>query len=187
MKIRLNLLPKSRENKIKNKKILKFVILQEVMIIIITVLFFGVVKGIDTIANFQLDGVNQQISSNGTKGDYIEIKKYEDDLKEVKTKVDFINKIQKLNVNWVPALNKLAQLLPQEVTLNSLNGNGYSLTLKGIAKNRDILIKMKEDIQKDQCFKNVDIPLNNIVLREDIDFELTLNIDRKCLNNYEKK
>lgn len=187
MKIKLNLLPKSKEKKIKNKKILKFIVLQEIMIILITVLFFGVVKGIDAIANFQLDSVSQELSQNGKRGDYVEIKKYEDGLKEAKSKVGFIKQIQKFNINWVTFLNKLSVILPQEVTLNSISGNGYELLLKGVAKNRDALIKVKEEMQKDSCFKNIDIPLNNIVLREDIEFDLKFEIDEKCLNDYEKK
>ncbi|MFA6184166.1 MAG: PilN domain-containing protein [Parcubacteria group bacterium] len=187
MKIRLNLLPKSKEKKIKNKKILKFVILQEIMIILITVLFFGVVKGVDAIASFRLDSVNKQISSNGAKGDYVEIKKYENGLKDVRAKTYSISKIQKFSVAWAPVLDKLAQVLPSEITLTSIDGSGYNLLLKGVAQNRDILIKMKEDMQKNECFKNVVIPLNDIVLRENIEFELKLDINKECLNNYEKK
>ena len=84
-------------------------------------------------------------------------------------------------------LNKLSLLLPTEVVLNSMSGNGLNLTLKGIAQDRDILIKMKEDIQSDNCFEGVNIPLNNIVLKENIEFELKFVVNIKCLNGHEKK
>lgn len=187
MKIKLSLLPKSREKKIKNNKILKFVVLQEIMIIIITLLFFVVIKGVDAIAKYQLGSVDQQILLKESSGEQVEIKKYEEGLKEAGLKVDFIKKVQRFDVDWVLVLDKLSTLLPQESVLNSIVGNGLNLTLKGAVKNRDILIKMKEDVEKDDCFSNVNIPLNNIVLRENIEFELSFDVNMECLNNYEKE
>lgn len=187
MKIKLNLLPKSREKKIKNKKILKFIVLQEIMIIFITFLFFGVVKGIDAIANFQLGSINQEMSQAGGRGDHMEIKKYENGLQEAKTRIGLIRQIQKFNIDWVILFDKLSAILPPEVTVESIDGNGYQLLLKGVAQNREALIRVREEMQKDSCFENIDIPLNNIVLRENIDFELKFSIVDKCLNNYEEK
>lgn len=187
MKIKLNLLPKSKEKKIKKNKILKFVILQEIMIIVITLLFFVAVKGVNAIAKYQLNSVNQQLILTGSSEKHVEIKKYEEGLKETSLRVDFIKNVQKFNLNWTLIFNKLSGLLPQEVILNAVDGNGTNLTVKGTAKNRDVLIKMKEDIQKDSCFESVNIPLNNIVLRENIEFEMKLGVNINCLNNYEKK
>lgn len=187
MKVKLNLLPKIKEKKIKNNKILKFVVLQEIMIIVITLLFFVAIKGIDAIAKYQLSSINQQLTIKDSSGEYIEIKKYEESLKEAGVKVDFIKKVQRFNIDWVSVFNKLATLLPQEVTLTSIDGVGSGLVLEGVAKNRDILIKMKDDIQRDNCFENINIPLNNIVLRENIEFELSVDVNMKCLNSYEKK
>ncbi|KKP68060.1 MAG: hypothetical protein UR66_C0009G0150 [Candidatus Moranbacteria bacterium GW2011_GWE1_35_17] len=187
MKIKLSLLPKSKEKRIKNNKILKFVILQEIMIIVITLLFFGAIKGVDAVAKYQLSSINQQLASKELNENYIEIKKYEENLKEAGAKVGFIKNIQNFDINWVFVLNKLSLLLPTEVVLNSMSGNGLNLTLKGIAQDRDILIKMKEDIQSDNCFEGVNIPLNNIVLKENIEFELKFVVNIKCLNGHEKK
>ncbi|HBI17428.1 MAG: hypothetical protein UR60_C0016G0006 [Candidatus Moranbacteria bacterium GW2011_GWF2_34_56] len=187
MKVKLNLLPKAKEKKIKNNKILKFVILQEIMIIIITLLFFVAIKGIDAISKYQLSSINQQLAVKDSSGEYVEIKKYEESLKEASIRVEFIKKIQRFNIDWVSVFNRLSLLLPQEATLTSIDGTGLNVVLKGVAKNRDVLIKMKDDIQKNGCFENINIPLNNIVLRENIEFELTLDVNMKCLNSYEKK
>lgn len=187
MRIKLNLLPKSKEKKIKNNKILKFVILQEIMIIIITLLFFVAIKGVNAIAKYQLKSVDQQLAVKGSSGDYIEIKKYEEGLKEARLKVDFIKNIQKFDINWSLIFNKLAILIPQEVFLESIDGTGLNLVLRGTAQDRDILIKMKENFQKDNCFESVNVPLNDIVLRKDIEFELMLGVNIKCLNSYEEK
>ncbi len=187
MKIKLSLLPKSKEKKLKNNKILKFVVLQEIMIIIITLLFFIAIKGVDAIAKYQLSSVNQQLAIKESSGENVEIKKYEEYLREAGLRVDLIKIIQRFDVGWIAVFEKLSTLLPQEVLIKSIKGNGLNLTLKGTAQNRDFLIKMKEDLENDDCFDGINIPLNNIVLRENIEFELNFDVNMKCLNSYEKK
>jgi Tfp pilus assembly protein PilN len=187
MKIKLNLLPKSKEKRLKNKKILKFLVLQEIMIIFITFLFFGIIHGINAVAKFQLNTVEQQLSLSATDEEYLKIKKYEDGLREATVKVDFIRKIQKFKIDWTVVLNKLATIMPQEMTVVSITSDGYGFLLKGVAQNRDALIMVKEKMQQDECFENINIPINNIVLREDIDFELNFYVKQNCLNIYEKK
>lgn len=187
MKIKLNLLPKSKERKIKNRKILKFIILQEIMILIITLLFFGAIKGVDAVAKYRLSIIDQELSAKQSEDEYVEIKKYEEDLKEVSAKVGFVKSIKNFNIDWVIVFNKLTRLLPQETVLTSISGSGLDLVIKGNAKNRDILIKMKENIESDSCFQKVDIPLRDIVLRENIEFEMNLGVNIKCFNGYEKK
>lgn len=187
MKITLNLLPKNREKKIRNRKILNFIILQEIMIIFITLLFFGIIQGLDAVAKLRLMGVDQELSQNNERTDFIKIKEYEDNLRTIKSQVDFVKRVQNSNVNFVPMLSKLAEILPREISVTSITGEGYVVDLVGTAKNRDTLIEMKQNMEKDGCFKDIVIPLNNIVLREDIDFELSFSIEEKCIINYEKK
>lgn len=186
MEIKLNLLPKDKEKKIRNKKLLKFLILQEVLIIFLTILFFGVIKGVNAIAILQTNSIEKELSSKGEKNDYIEIKKYENGLKEAKNEIDFIKKIQSRDIDWLAVLEKFPQLVPKDILFLSMEAQGYDLTIKGQSKDRDTLIEMKQNLEKDNCFNDVNIPLNDIVLRNNIDFEIKFNIDEKCLINYEK-
>lgn len=181
MKITLNLLPKNKEKKIRNRKILRFIIVQEMMIIFVTVFLFGLILGIDKLSEVRLNEVNSQLTVGGNSGDFEKIKKYEDSILKIKGKSDFVSKIQKSNISWAGVLNKLPDVLPAGVILNSISNEGYSLLIGGVANNRDILVKTKQSFENDSCFKNVDIPLNDIVLKNNIEFELKLEIDKNCL------
>lgn len=181
MKIKLNLLPKIKEKKLRHKRILRFVVIQEIMIVFVTLLFFGAVIGLDAIAKLKLNEVDQQLSNSGNSKDYAEMIKYESKFKETKENVKLINNLQKNDINWLIVFDKLAQICPQDILFNSITGDGYDLTIGGNAKNRDVLINMKEIMEKDACFKNIDIPLSNVVLRENIEFELKFNVDEKCI------
>lgn len=186
MKVKLNLLPKSREKKIRNRKILKFIILQEVMIIFITIFFFALVQGVNKVSTFQLDELNQKIAISNSRDDYLEIRKYEDDIRLGKERVSFINLLQKNEFNWLVVFEKFSNILTPDIILSSVNIDGYLVTIDGVAKNRDALVGVKNGFEKDDCFRDINIPLNDIVLKNDIDFELKLNVNEKCIKNYEK-
>lgn len=186
MKIKLNLLPKSREKKIRNKKILKFIILQEVMIMIVTICLFGLILGVKNVAKIRLGEAEQQISSVSNSGDYVKIKKYEDSIKLTKARTDVISKIQKNNVNWISVMSQLSEILPPTITLKSLKNVGYSFIVSGEAESRDALVQMKQGFEGNKCFSDIDIPLNDIVLKSNIEFELKFNVNKECLKLYEK-
>jgi len=186
MKIKLNLLPKIKEKKIRNKKILKFIIFQEVLIIIVTLFFFGLIKGLNAVSILQMRGIEQEISNSDNRDEYRQIKKYEENIKSAKEKVNFISLIQKSESDWLVVFSKLSEIIDEDIVLESINGNGFLVTIKGVAKDRDSLIRVKKSFEEDSCFKDINIPLNDIVLKNDIDFELKFNVDEKCIKNYEK-
>lgn len=185
MKLRLNLLPANKANKIKHNKILKFIILQEIMIIFITLLFFGLIEGIDLIAKVQLHSVQAEAIAGQSSKEQAEIKKYEGAFREVKNKLLIINKIQNKNINWITIFKKIAQASPEGVVFKSMSNDNYNILMNGVAMDRDKLVELKTNIEKDDCFSEADIPLNNIVLKNNIDFEINLKIEEKCLTLYE--
>lgn len=181
MKIKLNLLPKEKEKKIKNKKILKFIIIQQIMIMIMTLLFFGLILGIGQVSKVRLAEAENGFGISDKSNDFERMKKYEESILRAKDRADLISKIQKSDINWVSVLNKFPEMLPAGVFLSSISNEGYTLLIGGNASNRDALVKTKQNFESDACFKNVDIPLNDIVLKNNIDFELKLEVDKNCL------
>jgi Tfp pilus assembly protein PilN len=148
---------------------------------IITVCFFGLILGIDKVADLRLVEATQKISSNINNNDYLKIKKYEESIGLAKTKIDIISKIQKDNINWIGVLNKIAEILPTNIVLSSIKSAGYTVTVVGEAENRDALVQMKQGFEGDSCFSNINVPLNDIVLKNNIDFELKFDVDKNCL------
>jgi len=101
MKIKINLLPKNREKKLRHKRILRFVVIQEIMIVFVTLLFFGAVLGLNAVAKLKLNEVDQQLSNSGNNKDYAEMIKYESKLKETRADVNFVHNLQKNDINWL--------------------------------------------------------------------------------------
>lgn len=185
MKITLNLLPKKRRKKIENRKILKLFIWQEGMLIFAVIILLGVMVGVNEVVKIRLKSLGDQIAINSQKGNYAEIKKYEDALDEVKSDMIVIDKVQKNNINWIPIFKEINDIIPDGIVINSISNEEYKIIMMGTADSRDQLINMKSEMENTQCFEEIAVPINDIVLKNDIDFKLDFKVNKDCLIEYE--
>ena len=185
MNITLNLLPKNRKKKIKNRKILKLFVWQEGMLIFSVIFLFGITIGISKIIDVRMDLADTQISVDSSEGNYAEIKKYEEALGKTKLDMKIIDRIQKNNINWVPVFREINKNIPEGVSISSILNKEYKISMTGIAESREQLIRMKSQMEGNECFKEVAIPINDIVLKNDIDFKVDFKVGKNCLIKYE--
>lgn len=181
MNITLNLLPENRKRKIRNGKILKLFIYLEGMLIFAIIFLFGIVLGMNEIVNLRVQSVEGQISTGSSAKSYAEIKKYEDYLDKIRTDIGIINKVQKNDINWVSVFKEISNNISDGVLVSSISNDEYRITMTGVANNRDQLVEMKSKIEQNECFKNISIPINDIVLKDNIDFEMSFDVEKKCL------
>ncbi|NLC31624.1 MAG: hypothetical protein GX765_06265 [Candidatus Moranbacteria bacterium] len=186
MKVKLNLLPKNKERKLKNKKILQFLIWQELIILVATVFFFGLMMGIGRVADLRLGQMSQEISSNGRQDEYKQIREYENNIKTSIERINLIDSIQKSQIDWINIFSKFSIIFEEGISVDSIKGDGYTVAVDGMAENRDALIRVKKSLEEDMCFEEVNVPLNDIVLNNDIEFQIKFKVSDKCLKDYEK-
>ena len=181
MEMQFNLLPEERKKKIQRSNILRFVVWQEIVIIFIVMFFFLTIQSIDFIVNLRLEEAKQQISMLKNGDNYRQAEKYEKYLNSFNKKMRQIEKAQVNSTDWTDVFDKINNLIPSVVVIDSIKGDKNSISIKGVAPLRDDLIEMKKNFSDDDCFEDVNIPLNDIVLKKDIDFEVDFKIKRKCL------
>ncbi len=181
MEMQFNLLPEERKKKIQRSNILRFVVWQEIVIIFIVMFFFLTIQSIDFIVNLRLEEAKQQISMLKNGDNYRQAEKYEKYLNSFNKKMRQIEKAQANSTDWTDVFDKINNLIPSVVVIDSIKGDKNSISIKGVAPLRDDLIEMKKNFSDDDCFEDVNIPLNDIVLKKDIDFEVDFKIKRKCL------
>jgi Tfp pilus assembly protein PilN len=97
-----------------------------------------------------------------------------------------IDKIQKNNINWTPIFQEINISIPEGIIVKSISNEEYGISMAGVAENRDKLIDMKSKIEKNNCFEEISIPINNIVLKNNIDFKVDFNVSKNCLIKYEE-
>jgi Tfp pilus assembly protein PilN len=100
-------------------------------------------------------------------------------VREINNKINFAAKIQKDYLVWTNLLKNLALKAPDGIKLYSLklNADKKTFAIKGIAQNRDDLLKFKENIENLSVYDNIDFPLKNILEKENIDFEINADLN----------
>lgn len=97
-------------------------------------------------------------------------------------KINLINDVQKNFKHWSVFFKKISQLTPDEIIYNSLKiyHQEAILELQGTAQTRQDLLKLQKNLEESQLFKKVDLPLNNLIEKENNTFNITAEIN---LNN----
>ncbi len=186
MKIKLNLLPEKRVKEMKKKNILRFVIWQEIVVIFMVGMFLVMIKSADVVINLRLSSLDQQLSSLKLGSDFKKIDKYESNFRGVNKKLFLVEKVQRDNIDWLNIFNDINDAVPDGITIDSLENNNHTVSMTGIATTRDRLIVLKGNLDKIDCFTKVNVPLNDIVLKKNIDFQIDFKVINKCLSDYEK-
>src|SRR3989344_4822341 len=104
------------------------------------------------------------------------------DIKIFNSHLSAVEKIQKEYISWTDFLISFNQLIPDNVSLYTLNINknnkdGIKIYITGIAKTRDDLLKLKDNLEKNEMFSEVAIPLENLLKKNDISFNIKSNIN----------
>lgn len=186
MKIKLNLLPEKRAKEIKKKSILRFIIWQEIVVIFMVVMFLIMIKGIDVVVNLRLSSLEQQLSSQKLGNNFKEIDKYKSNLQNINKKLFLIEQIQQDSVDWLNVFDYINEATPNNITIKSIRNDNHIVTIMGVATTRDQLILFRNNLNKADCFTEINVPLNDIVLKRNIDFQINFKINKSCLSNYEK-
>jgi len=94
-------------------------------------------------------------------------------------------KIQKNYIAWTNFIIEFIPLVPENVSLYSLNltrENGQAI-ISGFARTRDDLLKFKDNLESFNSLSEVNIPLESLFIKENIDFRIEAKINLENLKN----
>lgn len=108
-------------------------------------------------------------------------------IKEINQKIKTINDTQEKFVAWSQILSKISNLIPQNTTASViiLSRSNEDMILKGTAKTRNDLLLLKSNLESSEIFSSVKIPFSNLLIRENIDFEFELKLNKKIFEFFE--
>ena len=181
MRIYLDLLPDSRKEEIKKKKFFKILLGQETRILVPFIFFIAVLVSINFSLKIQLDTLEKADSEDSSQKKYQELRDYEKKFSEINAKARSVSSYQANHIYWSSVINEVTGLFPDRINLTSLVTENYTLSLAGKAKNRDDLLTFQDKLKTSQCFKNVDVPLSNLISKEDVIFKIDIDINKACL------
>lgn len=170
----LNLISQEQKKEIKLKRAYEITKKISYILIIITVFVAIVLLIGKLILQIQfIKAVNQYtLVAKSSQG-------YNAKIRDINNSLNFVSEIQSNFILWSNLIKDAADRVPGGVSLSSISADRdkKSIQIKGAAKLRDDLLQFKENIEKSLIYQNVDLPLQNILQKENINFEIKAGLN----------
>jgi len=102
---------------------------------------------------------------------------FSQDIKEFNKQLKAVENIQSEHIAWTNFFISFAQLVPDNIGLDNLTINENKILITGFAKTRDDLIEFQNNIKNSSLFSEVTVPLENLLKKDDVDFDIKANIN----------
>lgn len=181
MKISIDLLPEQRKQEIKRKKMFHTILRGEFLFFLPIFIFICILLSTYYIIVLQRNSSSNVQMSQQSQDEYQKLDTYEKKFKEINEKDNLLAKIQSGHISWKNVLVELSNIVPDSVYLNNISNKDYAVFLAGKARSRDDLIKFKDNLEGSICFQDINVPLSNLVVKNDIDFQIDLILKEECL------
>ena len=181
MDICINLLPEEKKNKIKRKKRVIAIIKQELIFFFVAAFLGVILLNINFILKFQLAGLEKDHSIEQSQDKYQELGRNEEKFKEINSKTALLYNIEKNHLYWSELFLNLDKTISQGVLINNISNVGYNVSLSGRAGKRENLLKFQENLNSSECFSEVNVPLSDLVTKENVIFKIDLKMKENCL------
>lgn len=175
----LNLIPPTKKQELRLAQVFKTVKNLIILILFLTI-FAAIILLITKIAlenNF-----NKVVEESTLTTKYANI--FNKDVKEFNQYLSAVDKIQKDHISWPQFLINFTKLIPQNINIYSININDDKILITGQAKNRDDLLLFKNNLENSDLFAGVTIPLEDLLKKDNVDFNLKADIKLDKLKNY---
>lgn len=181
MKIFLNLLSEERKNKIQNERKIKLIAWQEFILVFIAIFFTGMLISTNLILKVELGGLESMSNQERTQENYRELQNQEEEIKKINAKTSALSRLKKADLRWTNVLLALDAILMDKISLKELVTDNFQITLIGMAETRDEMLRFKESIEMSECFANANIPLSDLMKKEDVEFRIDFAVEEKCI------
>ena len=104
---------------------------------------------------------------------------YNNKIRDINNKLYFVEKIQNNFIPWSNLLKTVAAITPKDIGLYYLKINleEQAIKIKGKAGRRESLLDFKQNLETAAIFQEIDLPLKNILEKENINFEINAKIN----------
>lgn len=179
MIININLIPPKRKEEIKKHLLSIFIIKQEILFSFVFLVLIFVVVSLNYLMLSSLSFEAQSLDTLKQRSEIKELEGYEQSFRQANDFTDKFGKIRTLEYYHGDFLSRFAQLVPDSIKLKSLEVTENKASLLGWAKTREDLINFQSTLKAQDYLRNAEIPLSDLVKKEDIEFQAVFEIDEK--------
>lgn len=177
--ITLNLIPTQKKNDLRlaNFYIVVKNLIISILIIITTVAIVLLVSKIILQNMF-----NEIVAQSTLTTRYGNI--FSGEIKIFNERLNGVKKIQGEYISWSKFISDFAKLVPTDIIVSNLvlsisEKDGNKIIISGLAKDREKLLNFKDNLEDSSLFDNVNVPLENLLKKEEINFSLKADINKQ--------
>ena len=183
MEIKLNLIPDYRKEEIRRSSLLRVVLRWEIEIVFILAGFFLLLVSLNQILQIKLDSQTAEIGRMQDKAKYDRLKELDENFKSINAKIAMDKSIQEDQLYWSRMFERIENDVPENVSVLKIANKNYKVLLAGQAMTRDDLLKLEDSFSRDECFAEVDLPLSNLVSKDNVSFQIEFTAKEECIKN----
>ncbi|NUM25166.1 MAG: PilN domain-containing protein [Candidatus Buchananbacteria bacterium] len=106
------------------------------------------------------------------------------DVKNFNTQLNAVASIQSEYLLWSKFFIDFSKLVPTGIGLDSITIKENRILLTGIASTRDELLSFQKNLESSPLFFNIEVPIDNLLRREDIDISVKADINIDEIKKY---
>jgi hypothetical protein len=99
-------------------------------------------------------------------------KKIFQEIRSINDKITAAANVQKRYLGWSPIIIAFSETIPEGIEIHSLNISKNNWLISGEAKNREVLLIFKTNLEKLKYFSAIKSPIANLLQKENIGFQL---------------
>ena len=106
-------------------------------------------------------------------------------VREINSKITSVDKIQKDFLVWSKAFYFLSDITDEGISFTNIrvSKDGAFIKTDGVAKTREALLGLKEKLESSDYFNKIEFPLENILEKTDINFQINAGLNLAKLHN----
>lgn len=179
--ITLNLVPQTEKENYKIEISRRFIVFFSIGSFVIFIAFLGLLIVSYFFIYFQINPEIKRLEAEKQTEKAREVAKFEERIKEINTGLNTITNAKKQIVPVAPIIEKMVSASESgDSYLKNLlyDKNSSSASIKGFAKTRNEVLKIEENIKKDNLFKDLSSPYSNFLKQINIDFVFDFKINK---------
>ena len=181
--ITLNLIPPEKKEEITKNKRFKSAVKVEIILTIIFIVFLAALFSFKYILNLNLSSLSSAYQKEGDSPQFVKIKDFDEKFGKLNSQVGEVLSAKRDQLYWTDLFVKLNGVIFPGIKIDSFSTQDYLATLKGTAESRSDLILFKEKLENEQCFSNINLPISDLVNKDNVSFQIDFIINSDCLKN----
>lgn len=173
----INLLPQKSKQNIRFEKINRQVIFVGELAFMVTVLLAGLLLGELAFTFITLREVNRRVADLSLRPEVKQVAQFQQQLRIFKADVERARRIQEQHPDLFGAVQEVASHLPRAVRMTSLDLDMRErhAVLSGFSPTRADLLALKEALQANSRYTEVNFPLAHLLKETNIDFTISFS------------